>query len=682
MTLNAGTFEWGRRGPHLQLAYGDHPVRLVRLAADADSRTVVSDHILVEVFTAAEAHRLPTQSYAHSVVGDRLRYADHSSTDDELRVRQRDATTGLEVDTVFRVAGPGLQVRSTVRNTGSAAAVLTAVTSLTFATGAGEHDLLWADNAWIAEGRWHREPVAALMPDLEFGRRGGEGKDRFFLTSTGSWSTGQHLPSGVLVAEGGPSIAWQVETSAGWHWETVRSADTVRVAALGPTDTEHQAARRLAPGEEFTTVPAGLVFAEGGADAAFAALTDYRRAIRVSREADEALPVVYNDYMNTLMGDPSTEKLLPLIEAASEAGAEYFCIDAGWFAEGAGFDGWWSGVGAWREASRRFSGGLKSVAEAIRAAGMTPGLWLEPEVIGLDSPMARSLPEEAFFQRFGTRLAEGGRYHLDFRHPAARAHLDETVDRLIEEYGVGFFKLDYNINPGAGTEIDAASPGAGLLDHSRAYRQWLLEVQARHPRLLLEACSSGAMRMDYGLLSAVHMQSTSDQEDFRRYPTVAAAAPAGLVPEQAGNWAYPAAAMSAEETAFTLAGGVMGRLYLSGFLHELSDDQRSLVHEAVALHKDWRRRIAASHPSWPLGLPGWDDDVIALQLEADGESLLALWSRGEGARVSLPGLRGRRLEQLFPAALGAWEVRDEEGVPTVAVPPGPAARIFRTSTGE
>ncbi|WP_199042055.1 glycoside hydrolase family 36 protein [Glycomyces salinus] len=672
--------EWNPQDLHLRLAHGDHPVQWDFLAADADSPNIVSDHMLVEVFTSAEMHTIPTQSYSHSTVGGRLRYADHSATADELRVRQRDETTGIEVETAIRAAGPGLQVASAVRNTGAGDVVLTAVTSLAFATASGEHDLLWGDSAWIAEGRWHRAPVAEVLPDLHFEHRGGEGKDRFALTSRGSWSTGDHLPTGALASDGGPSIAWQVETSAGWHWEAVRTEESVRVAVLGPTDTEHQAARRLAPGEEFTTVPAGLVVAAGGPDAAFAALTDYRRAIRVRHRADDALPVVYNDYMNTLMGSPTTEKLLPLVESASAAGAEYFCIDAGWFAEGEGFEGWWSGVGAWREAAHRFPGGLKEVIDAIRAAGMTPGLWLEPEVVGIDSPVADLLPEEAFFRRFGTRLAEGGRYHLDFRHPAARAHLDETVDRLIAEHGTGFFKLDYNINPGAGTETDATSPGAGLLDHSRAYRQWLLDVQDRHPDLVIEACSSGAMRMDYGLLSAVHMQSTSDQEDFRRYPAVAAAAPAGLVPEQAGNWAYPAPGMSEEETAFAMVAGVMGRLYLSGFLYELGAEQRALVHEAVALHKDWRGRIAASHPAWPLGLPGWDDDVIALAFETEGETLLAVWSRGEATEVPLPGLRGRELEQRYPAALPEWEVADADGVPTVRVPAGPAARIFYSST--
>ena len=245
------------------------------------------------------------------------------------------------------------------------------------------------------------------------------------------------------------------------------------------------------------------------------------------------------------------------------------------------------------------------------------------------------------------------------------------------EFGLEFFKLDYNVSSGVGTDVDADGPGAGLLGHTRAFRDWLHDAQARHPEVLFESCSSGGMRMDYNLLSVAHLQSTSDQQDFRRYAPIAAAAPASVLPEQAGNWAYPAEPMSIEETAFAMTAGVTGRLYLSGFLGGLSDERFALVREAVALHKDWRHRIADAHPVWPLGLPGWDDDdVIALQLDAGSESLLALWSRGATTEITLPGLRGRTLEQAYPVALPEWTVRTADGVPVVEVPAGHAARIF------
>ncbi|GAA2274260.1 hypothetical protein GCM10009853_030240 [Glycomyces scopariae] len=670
----ANEIEWNSPGLHLRFAYeDDSPVKLVALSTGPGAPSIALPFQIVELTTGARQREHNTQIYRYTVAGVRLRHVDHEADGDELRIRQRDASIGVEVVSRFRAAGGGLQITQTVHNASTEDIVLTSVTSALVALKGTAYDLLWGQSEWLGEGRWKQHPLGDVLPDLNLDLHRQDGRGRFKVTSHGSWSSGDVLPTGVLAGAEGPSAAWQVETSAGWHWELSRLREGVVIGVLGPTDIEHRFAERLAPGGEFTSVPAGLAIADGGRDAAFAALSDYRRAIRVRRPVDDRLPVVYNDYMNTLMGDPSTEKLLPLIASAAEAGAEYFCIDAGWFA---GPRGWWHSAGEWREAPGRFTGGLAAVADAIRDAGMRPGLWLEPEGVGVDSPVVDRLPDEAFFQRFGARVVEGNHYQLDLRHPAARAHLDETVDRLVDEFGVGFFKLDYNVNIGAGTEVGVEGAGAGLLGHTRALRDWLLGVHERHPGLLIESCSSGGMRMDYNLLSVAHLQSTSDQQDFRLYPPVAAAAPASVLPEQAGNWAYPAADMSLEETAFAMTAGVMGRMYLSGFLNELDEAQSALVAEAVALHRDRREAIAGSHPVWPLGLPGWEDEVLALMLDAGPRSLLAVWSRGEAAEVALPGLEGRRLEQVYPAALPEWKVRGGSGAPVVDVPAGLSARIF------
>jgi alpha-galactosidase len=666
-------FEWAHPGLHLRFDHGDdHPVRLVHWATGPEGPSMAAPSPIVDVSTAGEVRARHNQSLLLWGAGVRLRYTGHETLGDELRIRQHDPDSGLEVLSVFRAAGPGVQLRHTVRNGSDGDLVLLSVSSGLVAVPAGAHDLLWGESEWLAEGRWHQRPLSELLPDVNPAFHGRKPRGNFAVTSHGSFSSGTFLPTGVLAIDDGPSIAWQVETSAGWHWEVTQTEGTVTVGAYGPTDLYHQFAQRLAPGEEFTSIPAGFCVADGGRDAAFAALTDYRRAIRELRPVDSRLPLVYNDFMNTLMAGPSTEKELPLIEAAARAGAEYYCIDAGWFGNG----DWWTSAGDWHEAPGHFTGGLLSVIDAIRDKGMRPGIWLEPEAVGADSRASKQLPEEAFFQRHGRRVFETGHFQLDFRHPAARAHLDQAVDRLVDEFGLTFFKLDYNVNSGVGTDVDADGPGAGLLGHTLAFREWLSDAQQRHPGVLFESCSSGGMRMDYHLLSVAHLQSTSDQQDFRRYATIAAAAPASVVPEQAGNWAYPAADMSIEETAFAMTAGVMGRLYLSGFLGGLSPEQFALVSEAIALHKNWRHRIARSHPVWPLGLPGWDDEVVALQLDAGDESLLALWSRGAAADLALPGLRGRTVEQVYPAALPEWTIRTGDGVPVVEIPAGPAARIF------
>jgi alpha-galactosidase len=138
--------------------------------------------------------------------------------------------------------------------------------------------------------------------------------------------------------------------------------------------------------------------------------------------------VIFNDFV-VLWADPTEEKVLPLIDAAAEVGCEYFCIDAGWYAD----DGdWWETLGQWHPSQLRFPGGLKRVLDTIRAKGMIPGLWLELEVMGMRSPLARELPDDWFFCRHGKRILDHSRYQLDFRNPAVRAFADEVVERLVK----------------------------------------------------------------------------------------------------------------------------------------------------------------------------------------------------------------------------------------------------------
>jgi alpha-galactosidase len=554
----------------------------------------------------------------------------------------------------------------------------------------GGLDVVCADSDWVAESRWRRVPLRETgLVDIDPEVHHHPSRSRFAVTSRSSWSTGERLPTGAIVAGDDTwALGWQIEHNGAWHWEIGERRVGAYLALFGPTDTEHQWSTVVTAERGFSTVPVSLAVAAGGVDEVFGALTSQRRALRAGRSRE--LPVIFNDYMNTLMGSPTTEKLLPLIDAAAEAGAEYFCIDAGWYDE----DGrWWDSVGEWRPSATRFPGGLGEVVDRIRERGMVPGLWLEPEVVGVRSPMARRLPDEAFFQRDGERVVEHGRYHLDLRHPAARGHVDAIVDGLIAEFGVGFFKFDYNIMPGPGTDLGGTTPGEGLLAHNRAHLAWLDELLERHPDVLIENCASGAMRMDYAMLSRLHLQSTSDQQNPLLYPPIAAAAPASILPEQAGNWAYTQPEMSVEESAFTLATGILGRLYLSGYLNRMESGQLALVARAVSLHKELREEVAASLPFWPLGLTRSGEPWVAMGLrpaEPAGGSLLTLWRRpGAGAELTVPvtHLRGQDLtpEVVFPGpGTGAaewtlaWDA--EQGVLRLTIPDagtGATARVIR-----
>ncbi|MDH6582996.1 alpha-galactosidase [Streptomyces sp. SAI-133] len=657
----------------------------VRLGApDGDRAALVP---LVEVTATGHGRLWSGERFVETAIGDRLAYRGHDTVRDGNRerttIRLADPETGLVAEVLLETATGAGFLRSRVRlvNEGGAPLRLESVSTLTLG-GITDADggldgltLHWADNDWLAECRWRKAPFREHVVPLSRFAHGHEGRGCFERCSQGSWSTGRHLPMGALTDRSGRAWLWQIESSAGWRFETGEREGAAYVALFGPDDAHHQWWHTLAPGEDFRTVPAVLVRGgAGGLDTAFGELTDYRRLIRRDHPDHRTLPVIYNDYMNTLMGDPTTAKLLPLVAAAARAGAEVFVIDAGWYDDDA--QGWWDAVGAWEPARGRFPGGIQEVLDAIRDHGMVPGLWLEPEVVGVRSPLAHSLPPEAFFRRGGLRVTEHGRHHLDLRHRAARAHLDAVVDRLVGEWGVGYLKLDYNINTGPGTENGPESPGAGLLGHHRAHLDWMSGLLDRHPGLVLENCGSGGLRMDYAQLAVAQLQSTSDQQDPLRYPPVAAAAATAVTPEQAAVWAYPQPEHTADRIAFVLTGALLGRVHLSGFLDRMSEEQFDLVRSAVRVYKDIRPKIAEARPLWPLGLPGWEDAWLAHGLRGRDATYLAVWRRErpgapESRTLPLPHLRGLDLrpEVLQPTTADATAEWDPvEGRLTVGLP--------------
>ncbi|KAK8071441.1 hypothetical protein PG997_011644 [Apiospora hydei] len=507
------------------------------LPADASPRAQGTPHFessatpLSEVRLSGEGNSQSKTSKAlvGSYVGTRLKYRSHEIKTDEAQGRKtldvalHDEQTGITVTSHMTLFDglPVLRSSTTIRNDGTKDVVVTQISSLVIG-GLTRSKEWWADfnvsyatNTWFREAQWR----GMSLPDVGLDDFGLYQLDQghlapmsiFNVSNRGTFSTQGHLPIGILKHRNNAETwLWQVENNGSWKWELGDWKDDLYLAATGPNSNDHDWRQRLAPGDSFTSATAAVCHIFGDVDAAFGAFTQYRRRIRRDHPDHKHLPIIFNDYMNCLMGDPTDEKILALIEPVAKSGAEYFVIDAGWYADD---NDWWDDVGAWEPSKKRFPMGFKNLLDKIRAAGLKPGLWVEAEVIGVRSAVADALPPAAYFQRDGERILEKNRYQLDFRHPAVIERMDGVIDRLVTSYGVAYFKFDYNIEVTQGTDVASSSPGAGQLAHNRAYLRWVSGLLDRYPGLVIENCSSGAQRMD-DAMNAVHtLQSTSDQQD-------------------------------------------------------------------------------------------------------------------------------------------------------------------------
>ena len=520
----------------------------------------------------------------------------------------------------------------------------------------------WANNFYNSEAQWRKSTPS----QLGWLTRDDEMTGKITFSNLGTMSTSTYLPLEMVEnTEANITWFWQIEHSGSWYSEMGSNTGSHGSYTYlgGPDEKNHHAWKQLQPGEDYTTVTVAIGCVTGGFGEAVKALTKYRRtALLMPHPANANMPVIFNDYMNCLWADPTTEKELPLINAAAKAGADYFVIDAGWYAELK--EKWWDAIGLWQPTASRFPKGIMEPINAIRKKGMKPGLWLEIELAGVKSPLITK-PNDWFFMRHGQRVNEGGRYFLDFRNPEVNQHANEVINRVVKEYGIEYIKRDYNCSALFGTELYTSSAGQGMLENTRAIYKWIDSIHYRYPNLVLENCSGGGMRMDYEALSKHQLQSSSDQGNYKKNPSIIVGELAAVLPEQLAAWAYPVGASSAPEAAFNMVNGMLCRIHLSGELDKLKPDAMEQVVNGIAVYKNQiSKYIPQATPFFPLGMPSFTDSVsaIAVGLKHTKKRFVAVWRLTGKNEVRIPLVNTSTAKIIYPQNLGINLKKDAKGI--------------------
>ena len=539
-------------------------------------------------------------------------------------------------------------------------------------------DIFIPRSSWCMEAQWQKCDARDLnLSGLinEGYNSPGHGRNEFSYGGKSSWSSVDYLPMGMAAdRESGQTWVFQIEHSGQWHAEYGSDfGKRLYVALSGATSLENGWWYLLKPGMSWSTVPVAFGAVSGEESAAIGELTRYRRAIRTPRAVNRMPPIVFNDYMNCLMGDPYEETEKKIIDLAAKIGCEYYCLDAGWYDKGY----WWDRVGEWTESAERFPSGLKSVFDYARSRGLKMGLWLEIEVMGTACSLADRLPDDWFVCRHGRRHIDNKRYLLDFRNPAVREYCDRVIDRLVEDYGCAYFKIDYNVSMGNGSDLYTDSCAQAIRDHYENLYRWYEGVFERHPDLVIENCGSGGQRMDYGMLRLLSLQSTSDQTDCLWNSYIAMNVASAAVPEQAGMWVYPYKD-EREHVIYNFVNGLLLCPYISGRVWDMSRENLDLMAEGVSLYKKLRGFLVRAVPFFPLGFSSSGKDKAAVYGLADGNRayLAVTGPFTDQVRIPLPfGDRVRGISVIFPQTVDCVFTY-REGILEVQMPRAGCGRLF------
>lgn len=577
--------------------------------------------------------------------GERLLYVSHAQTDDSLILTQESSLIRVSTEFTSYNDCNALRIKTTVENISDEDIVLEEVSAFTL-WGFGENKLESAKEFFLT--KFYQGHHTECRPKRISFSDGGliigcsEGQNRLFGVNIGSWSTKEELPQGIIEDAGRKrALMFQIESNSSWYYEIGDRAGKFYLYLGGANLPFGGWCKKLKPRETYTTPNVVLSFGNS-VNEAIKQMTIYRREIVGKSAADKNLPVIFNEYMHLSWDSPTEENTKALVPTIAKTGAEYYVIDCGWHNEEDG-DKVYPYVGQWKESRKRFPHGVRAITDYIRSYGMKAGLWIEPEIIGINcSEMLDYYDDNCFMQRNGKRIAVMGRYFLDYRNKKVRDYMTETIRRMVEDYGADYIKFDYNQDVGSGTDLLAFCAGEGLELCQNAFFNWVEEITAKYPNVLFESCASGGMRMDYKTLSAFSIASTSDQTDYLKYPYIVGNMLAAILPEQAAVWSYPVGIgtvgkpiektqkqiweeITTERITMNMINSFLGRMHLASHLELLNKKQLSLVQDGIAYYKKLSEIKKQVLPYFPNGFTEFGDDNVVAGFENGDKGYLAIW---------------------------------------------------------
>lgn len=434
---------------------------------------------------------------------------------------------------------------------------------------------------WSMEGRLESDPFEKLNLEPSWAGHGVR-CERF--GQAGSMAVNHFFPW-MMAEDRKNNVVWgaMLAHNASWQMEAYRKDDSASLSGgLADYDFGHWK-KEILPGESFQTPTAILTVAKGTVDSVSQRMTAAMdSACEQGPECEQELPVMFNEYCTT-WGCPSHENIVRTLEKVKGKGLKYFVIDCGWFKrEGIHWD---ISMGDYHISRELFPGGLEQTVEAIRQAGMIPGIWFEIDNVGCAADAWNET--EHLLHRDGAVLETSARRFWDMRDPWVWDYLKERVIGTLKGYGFGYMKMDYNDTIGTGCD-GAESLGEGLRQNMEQSRSFVEMVKEEIPGIVLENCSSGGSKMEPSMMNLCSMASFSDAHECPEIPVIAANLHRVILPRQSQIWAVIRESDTCQRIAYSVAATFLGRMCLSGDVWNLTESQWKTIEDGIAFY----RRIA------------------------------------------------------------------------------------------
>ena len=285
--------------------------------------------------------------------------------------------------------------------------------------------------------------------------------------------------------------------------------------------------------------------------------------------------------------------LLKLAQTEKQVGIELFVLDDGWFGER---DDDTASLGDWTENRKKLPNGLGGLAKKIKKIGMDFGIWVEPEMVNVNSNLYREHPE--WVLEIKDRAHSEGRNQriLDLGNPLVQDYIIGEMSRVFSSAEISYVKWDMNriVSDAFSQILEPERQGEVLHRYQIGLYRCMKELTSRFPEILFEGCSSGGNRFDLGILCYFPQIWASDNTDALCRAEI----------QNGYSYGYPQSVISAHvsscpnhqtlrvtplETRFAVA--AFGLLGYECNLADLKKEELDAIKEQIMIYKKWRHTL-------------------------------------------------------------------------------------------
>lgn len=578
-----------------------------------------------------------------------LRYISHNTemtengNVDRTIIHLADLKEGLAVDLIYKayMHEDVIVVNSIIRNDEKGTVMLRNYYSAALPIRADKYLLTHLYGSWAHEARvQHTQLVRGTMSvESRKGVRTTHTENPSFMLSLNTDSFSED--TGEVIAG---SLAWSGNFKLNFELTEFNVLNVL--AGANP----YSATRWLARGESFETPELILTWSGQGAGRASRNLHRWAREYKMHCGYGMT-PTLLNSWEGAYFTfDASVLK--EMVDDAADMGLEMFVLDDGWFGNKYPRNNAKAGLGDWQVNVSKLPEGIDDIASYTHSRGLKFGIWIEPEMVNPKSELYEKHPEWIVRDRLHEPTTMRNQYLLDLTRREVQDFVFDVFDKTMTlSDKIDYIKWDANrhVENVGSLGLPSDRQTEFWVDYTKGFYNVVERLRSKYPSVMIQACSSGGGRVEYGALKYFDEFWTSDDTE--------ALVRTGI--QYGTSLFFPANVMGSHVSAvpnhqtgnitpikFRFDVACAGRLGMELQPKDMTETEKAFAQKAISSYKDYRD-IIAEGDLYRLGAPEDKSGTYALMYVSRDRrrAVLFTYCLSYDSRYSVPQFRLAGLDE-------------------------------------